>query len=229
MPRWVIGHLMKTTLHNQRPYTWVSWSGHNNRAAARSAHARKLKGQRSALSFLFSCPTVASSSAEHDLHSNWLLRVPRVAGGPGKDPHCAKGGAQKHPSGSTSSRLRLQRNPIHLPKAVHSAFQSLRSRPKLKKWDALLTISHNGPVMSENHIRLFFLSIHFFQPNICSFFSIKTQSLLFFQLTSKMTLSEHSPDFAFSLLASEITLLLDTSLSHDPLRCFKNDIKKKNP
>lgn len=122
----------------------ISWSGlacHNERAAASSAHVGRYKVKGRRLSFLFSCPTVASSSAEHDLHSNWLLRVPRVTDGPGQDPRPAKGGAQKHTSGSTSSRLRLQRNPIHLPKAVHSAFQSLRSRPKLKKWDAMSKIS----------------------------------------------------------------------------------------
>ncbi|XP_029967109.1 uncharacterized protein C13orf42 [Salarias fasciatus] len=81
---------------------------------------------------------VASSSAEHDLHSNWVLRVPRVAGA---DPeqraaqHRANRSVpgKKTASGSTSSRLRLQRNPIHLPKVVESAFQTLRFKPKLKK------------------------------------------------------------------------------------------------
>ncbi|XP_061547942.1 uncharacterized protein C13orf42 [Phycodurus eques] len=79
---------------------------------------------------------VASSSAEHDLHSNWLLRVPRVAGDPdvlqrevlarAKEKALNK----KNKSGSTSSRLRLQRNPIHLPKVVESALQTLRSKSK---------------------------------------------------------------------------------------------------
>ncbi|KAK5890141.1 hypothetical protein CesoFtcFv8_013698 [Champsocephalus esox] len=80
---------------------------------------------------------VASSSAEHDLHSNWVLRVPRVAGdSKQKEVHvCAKESVskKKNKSGSTSSRLRLQRNPIHLPKVVASAFQTLRFKPKLKK------------------------------------------------------------------------------------------------
>ncbi|CAL8341716.1 unnamed protein product [Boreogadus saida] len=40
---------------------------------------------------------------------------------------------RKSSSGSTSSRLRLQRNPIHLPKVVESAFQTLRFKPNLKK------------------------------------------------------------------------------------------------
>ncbi|XP_008287227.1 uncharacterized protein c9h13orf42 [Stegastes partitus] len=80
---------------------------------------------------------VASSSAEHDLHSNWVLRVPRVADDSKQRAvhDCANERApvKKKQSGSTSSRLRLQRNPIHLPKVVESAFQTLRFKPKLKK------------------------------------------------------------------------------------------------
>ncbi|XP_029981552.1 uncharacterized protein C13orf42 [Sphaeramia orbicularis] len=80
---------------------------------------------------------VASSSAEHDLHSNWVLRVPRVADdSKQKAAHtCANESSpkKKNLSGSMSSRLRLQRNPIHLPKVVGSAFQTLRLKPKLKK------------------------------------------------------------------------------------------------
>ncbi|CAJ1079696.1 uncharacterized protein C13orf42 [Xyrichtys novacula] len=84
---------------------------------------------------------VASSSAEHDLHSNWVLRVPRVPEDAKQKEvsDCANEKATKKKkknqsqSGSTSSRLRLQRNPIHLPKVVESAFQTLRFKPKLKK------------------------------------------------------------------------------------------------
>ncbi|XP_023256474.1 uncharacterized protein LOC111650792 [Seriola lalandi dorsalis] len=80
---------------------------------------------------------VASSSAEHDLHSNWVLRVPRVGDDSKQEVvrNCANESApkKKNQSGSTSSRLRLQRNPIHLPKVVESAFQTLRFKPKLKK------------------------------------------------------------------------------------------------
>lgn len=89
-------------------------------------------------------PAVASSSADHDLHSNWVLRVPRVADDSEQKavPDCAKESARrkKNQSGSTSSRLRLQRNPIHLPKVVESAFQTLRFKPKLKKQWSLLDI-----------------------------------------------------------------------------------------
>ncbi|XP_024141760.1 uncharacterized protein C13orf42 isoform X1 [Oryzias melastigma] len=81
---------------------------------------------------------VASSSTEHDLHSNWVLKVPRDADGSTqtvvKDSAIEKAQKKKkNQSGSTSSRLRLQRNPIHLPKVVESAFQTLRFKPKLKK------------------------------------------------------------------------------------------------
>ncbi|KAL6101059.1 uncharacterized protein ACO6RY_08071 [Pungitius sinensis] len=80
---------------------------------------------------------VASSSAEHDLHSNWVLRVPLVVDGSGqktvRERTSERAPKKKNQSGSTSSRLRLQRNPIHLPKVVESAFQTLRFKPKLKK------------------------------------------------------------------------------------------------
>ncbi|XP_059199453.1 uncharacterized protein C13orf42 [Centropristis striata] len=82
---------------------------------------------------------VASSSAEHDLHSNWVLRVPRDAEDTKQKAvhdranESSRKKEKKKQSGSTSSRLRLQRNPIHLPKVVESAFQTLRFKPKLKK------------------------------------------------------------------------------------------------
>ncbi|XP_041663451.1 uncharacterized protein C13orf42 [Cheilinus undulatus] len=80
---------------------------------------------------------VASSSAEHDLHSNWVLRVPRVTEDSAQkevqDSANERATKKKTQNGSTSSRLRLQRNPIHLPKVVESAFQTLRFKPKLKK------------------------------------------------------------------------------------------------
>ncbi|KAF3694679.1 hypothetical protein EXN66_Car010355 [Channa argus] len=78
---------------------------------------------------------VASSSTEHDLHSNWVLRVPRVPDDSKQKvvPDSANERKKKNQSGSTSSRLRLQRNPIHLPKVVESAFQTLGFKSKLKK------------------------------------------------------------------------------------------------
>ncbi|KAK7882406.1 hypothetical protein WMY93_028580 [Mugilogobius chulae] len=82
---------------------------------------------------------VATSSAEHDLHSNWSLRVPREPEDSNQthaDQSCANNKSvpkKKSSKGSTSSRLRLQRNPIHLPKVVESAFQTMRLKPRLKK------------------------------------------------------------------------------------------------
>ncbi|XP_077474034.1 uncharacterized protein C13orf42 [Stigmatopora argus] len=78
---------------------------------------------------------VASSSAEHDLHSNWLLRVPRVANPSNREQGFLASANEvvlnkKNKSRSTSSRLHLQRNPIHLPKVVDSALQTLRFRSK---------------------------------------------------------------------------------------------------
>ncbi|KAJ8013312.1 hypothetical protein DPEC_G00051960 [Dallia pectoralis] len=83
---------------------------------------------------------VATSSSEHDLHSNWVMRVPRCPSDASKpkDPdtvgHRGNKTTQKNSgNGTTSSRRLLQRNPIHLPKVVESAFQTLRFKPKLKK------------------------------------------------------------------------------------------------
>ncbi|XP_061648739.1 uncharacterized protein C13orf42 [Phyllopteryx taeniolatus] len=78
----------------------------------------------------------ASSSAEHDLHSNWVLRVPRAAGDPDAQRREVLARAKekaldkKNESGSASGGSRLQRNPIHLPKAVESALQTLRFKSK---------------------------------------------------------------------------------------------------
>lgn len=102
---------------------------------------------------------MASTSAQHGLHSNWVLRVPRVPdGGEHKAlPDCANqsGGKKCTKSGSTSSRLRLQRNPIHLPKVVESALQTLRFRPRLKKhWG---TFETNKSILI--HLLLAYLSV----------------------------------------------------------------------
>ena len=113
------------------------------------------------LSFLLSVhpTTVASSSAGHDLHSNWVLRVPRVADDSEQKVvrDCANESVRKkkNQNGSTSSRLRLQRNPIHLPKVVESAFQTLRFKPKLKK-----------AVKPDGHLKPAALPHHWGRPNM---------------------------------------------------------------
>ncbi|KAJ8397941.1 hypothetical protein AAFF_G00432880 [Aldrovandia affinis] len=73
---------------------------------------------------------VATSTSEHDLHSNWVLRDPRRFSADEarlKKPEAGRSG------GSVGSRRQLQRNPIHLPKVVESAIQTLRFKPKLRK------------------------------------------------------------------------------------------------
>ncbi|KAA0715715.1 hypothetical protein E1301_Tti008554 [Triplophysa tibetana] len=84
--------------------------------------------------------SLATSTSEHDLHSNWVLRDPRrisMTESQSKSSDISPGQAaqQKGDKGSTGSRRRLQRNPIHLPKVVESAFQTLRFKPKVKKKD----------------------------------------------------------------------------------------------
>ncbi|KAM5287764.1 uncharacterized protein C13orf42 homolog [Ctenodactylus gundi] len=81
---------------------------------------------------------VATSSREHSLHSNWILRAPRrhsedIAGHAGHTPdsqflkntECRTIGTQR----------RLERHPIYLPKAVEGAFNTLKFKPKAHKKD----------------------------------------------------------------------------------------------
>ncbi|KAL6485277.1 hypothetical protein MHYP_G00073220 [Metynnis hypsauchen] len=83
---------------------------------------------------------VATSTCEHDLHSNWVLRDPRrISMDESRlkraEMSTEQGAWKKAVGGNTGSTRRLQRNPIHLPKVVESAFQTLRFKPKLKKKD----------------------------------------------------------------------------------------------
>ncbi|KAM8786256.1 uncharacterized protein C13orf42 homolog [Rhynchonycteris naso] len=81
---------------------------------------------------------VATSSREHSLHSNWILRVPRR--------HCEDRAVHTvHTTDgqfrrSTERRAmgtqrRLERHPIYLPKAVEGAFSTLKFKPKTCKKD----------------------------------------------------------------------------------------------
>ncbi|XP_026999452.1 uncharacterized protein C13orf42 [Tachysurus fulvidraco] len=83
---------------------------------------------------------VATSTSQHNLHSNWMLRDPRRICTDESQLKWAElrsdeNAWRKAASGTTSSMRRLQRNPIHLPKVVESALQTLRFKPKLKKKD----------------------------------------------------------------------------------------------
>lgn len=76
---------------------------------------------------------VATSSREHSLHSNWILRAPRrrsedIAG------HTTAGQARRSTERRTiGAQRRLERHPIYLPKAVEGAFSTLKFKPKACK------------------------------------------------------------------------------------------------
>ncbi|XP_023981691.1 uncharacterized protein C13orf42 homolog [Physeter macrocephalus] len=78
---------------------------------------------------------VATSSREHSLHSNWILRAPRrcsedIAG------HTTAGQLRRSTERRTiGTQRRLERHPIYLPKAVEGAFSTLKFKPKACKKD----------------------------------------------------------------------------------------------
>ncbi|XP_008115401.2 uncharacterized protein C13orf42 homolog [Anolis carolinensis] len=75
---------------------------------------------------------VVTSSREHSLHSNWILRAPRRHS---QDPVQAvktTSLSERSSQGRTiSSRKKLQRYPMYLPKAVEGAFNTLKFKPKM--------------------------------------------------------------------------------------------------
>nr|KAF6373085.1 hypothetical protein mPipKuh1_001667 [Pipistrellus kuhlii] len=81
---------------------------------------------------------VATSSRQHSLHSNWILRVPRrhsehVAA---HTIHTTDGQCRKSSERRTiGTQRRLERHPIYLPKAVEGAFSTLKFKPKACKKD----------------------------------------------------------------------------------------------
>lgn len=79
---------------------------------------------------------VATSSREHSLHSNWILRAPRRH----SEAMAAHATADSRFRRSTEHRVagtqrRLERHPIYLPKAVEGAFNTLKFKPKAHKKD----------------------------------------------------------------------------------------------
>lgn len=86
----------------------------------------------------FSFP-VATSSREHSLHSNWILRVPRRRS---EDMavhtvHATDSQLRRSTEYRTlGTQRRLERHPIYLPKAVEGAFSTLKFKPKAckKEW-----------------------------------------------------------------------------------------------
>lgn len=83
----------------------------------------------------FSLP-VATSSREHGLHCNWILRAPRRHS---EDMavhavHTADGQLRRAAECRTfGTQRRLERHPIYLPKAVEGAFNTLKFKPKACK------------------------------------------------------------------------------------------------
>ncbi|XP_023407113.1 uncharacterized protein C13orf42 homolog [Loxodonta africana] len=81
---------------------------------------------------------VATSSREHSLHSNWILRAPRrhseaIAA---RAVHTLDGQLCKSSEQRTmGTQRRLERHPIYLPKAVEGAFNTLKFKPKGCKKD----------------------------------------------------------------------------------------------
>ncbi|XP_048196778.1 uncharacterized protein C13orf42 homolog [Perognathus longimembris pacificus] len=79
---------------------------------------------------------VATSSREHSLHSNWILRAPRRHS---EDmilhaSHSPEGQLRRSTECRTIGiQRRLERHPIYLPKAVEGAFNTLKFKPKAHK------------------------------------------------------------------------------------------------
>ncbi|KAM8975889.1 uncharacterized protein C13orf42 homolog [Pelodytes ibericus] len=74
---------------------------------------------------------VATSSREHSLHSNWILRVPRRNMDEVARITAVQSQTWKSSNG-TSRFKRIERYPIYLPKAVEGAFNTLKFKPKPK-------------------------------------------------------------------------------------------------
>ncbi|XP_068121160.1 uncharacterized protein C13orf42 homolog [Hyperolius riggenbachi] len=73
---------------------------------------------------------VATSSKEHSLHSNWILRAPRRTT---EDIIKATAYSQSWRSSiGTITTKRIERHPIYLPKAVEGAFNTLKFKPRPK-------------------------------------------------------------------------------------------------
>ncbi|KAM5277849.1 uncharacterized protein C13orf42 homolog [Hipposideros larvatus] len=81
---------------------------------------------------------VATSSQEHSLHSNWILRAPRRHSDDMAvhTMHMTDGQFRRSTERRTIGiQRRLERHPIYLPKAVEGAFSTLKFKPKACKKD----------------------------------------------------------------------------------------------
>ncbi|KAJ6659200.1 hypothetical protein lerEdw1_019245 [Lerista edwardsae] len=76
--------------------------------------------------------SVVTSSREHSLHSNWILRAPRRHSQDAAQVAKMASQSERNSQGRTVvSRKKLQRYPIYLPKAVEGAFNTLKFKPKM--------------------------------------------------------------------------------------------------
>ncbi|KAM6099410.1 uncharacterized protein C13orf42 homolog isoform 2-T3 [Theristicus caerulescens] len=77
---------------------------------------------------------VATSTSEHSLHSNWILRAPRrYSQDTAQTAKAANQSQRNSQRRTTGSRKRLERHPIYLPKAVEGAYSTLKFKPKTRK------------------------------------------------------------------------------------------------
>ncbi|XP_070594529.1 uncharacterized protein C13orf42 homolog [Erythrolamprus reginae] len=75
---------------------------------------------------------IVSSSREHSLHSNWILRAPRRYSQNTSQVEAITSQSKGKVQGRTfSSRKKLQRYPMYLPKAVEGAFNTMKFKPKM--------------------------------------------------------------------------------------------------
>ncbi|XP_043927618.1 uncharacterized protein C13orf42 homolog isoform X2 [Protopterus annectens] len=77
---------------------------------------------------------VATSSAEHTIHSNWILRSPRRLSIDSTKSSKTESKSCRNVDIMTVPRIkRLERNPIYLPKVVEGAFNTIKFKPKPSK------------------------------------------------------------------------------------------------
>ncbi|XP_030058265.1 uncharacterized protein C13orf42 homolog [Microcaecilia unicolor] len=76
---------------------------------------------------------VATSSSEHNLHSNWILRAPRRCSVEASRTANAESHSPRSGNSRMRSQRRLERYPMYLPKAVEGAFNTLKFNPKSRK------------------------------------------------------------------------------------------------
>ncbi|KAF1564738.1 UNVERIFIED_CONTAM: hypothetical protein FQV15_0017961, partial [Eudyptes pachyrhynchus] len=77
---------------------------------------------------------VATSTSEHSLHSNWILRAPRrYSQDTAQTTKAANQSQRNSQRRTTGSRKRLERHPMYLPKAVEGAYSTLKFKPKTHK------------------------------------------------------------------------------------------------